>query len=107
MTVVNQPGKVGGQSGGELYLEIHPSQEDADTLETESAPCSTLAVDADALVLKAAGADAPRLAWYTIPLAVNRRDGIAVQVTQPVPLLRPIQPPSSAGNAFRKNVDLY
>ncbi len=84
VTVVNQPAKV-GWSGGELYLEVHPSQEDADALETEGAPRSTLAVDADALVLKAAGADAPRLDWYTIHLAETRRDGIAVQVTRPVP----------------------
>ncbi len=84
VTVVNQPVKV-GWSGGELYLEIHPSQEEADALETEGAPRSTLAVDADAVVLKAAGADAPRLDWYTIHLAETRRDGVAVQVTRPVP----------------------
>ena len=84
VAVVNQPAKV-GWSAGELYLEVHPSQEDADALETEGAPRSTLAVDADALVLKAAGADAPRLDWYTIHLAETRRDGIAVQVTRPVP----------------------
>jgi hypothetical protein len=57
---------------------VHPSQENADAHEPGGAPRSTLAVDADALVLKAAGADAPRLDWYTIHLAETRRDGIAV-----------------------------
>jgi L,D-transpeptidase ErfK/SrfK len=87
VTVVNQPAKV-GWSAGELYLEVHPSQDDADALETEGAPRSTLAVDADALVLKAAGADTPRLDWYTIHLAETRRDGIAVQMTGRCPVER-------------------
>jgi hypothetical protein len=39
VTVVNQPTKV-GWSPGELYLEIHPSREDADALETEGSPRS-------------------------------------------------------------------
>jgi L,D-transpeptidase ErfK/SrfK len=84
VTVVNQPAKV-GWSGGELYLEVHPTQQDADALEAEGAPRSPLAIDADDLVLKAAGADSDRLDWYTIHLAETRRDGVAVQVTRPVP----------------------
>jgi L,D-transpeptidase ErfK/SrfK len=84
VTVVNQPAKL-GWSGGELYLEVHPTQQDADALESEGAPRSALAIDADDLVLKAAGADADRLDWYTIHLAETRRDGVAVQVTRPVP----------------------
>jgi L,D-transpeptidase ErfK/SrfK len=84
VTIVNQPAKV-GWSAGELYLEIHPTQEDADALETEGAPRSSIAIDADSLVIAAAGDDAPRLDWYTIHLAEFRRDGVAVQITRPVP----------------------
>jgi len=84
VTVVDQPAKA-GWSGGELYLEVHPTQQDADALEEKGAPQSTLAADADDLVEKAAGLDAGRLDWYAIHLAEIRRDGIPVQVTRPVP----------------------
>jgi L,D-transpeptidase ErfK/SrfK len=83
VTVVNQPAKV-GWSGGELYLEVHPTQADADALEAEGAPRSTEAVDADEQVVKAAGADAERLDWYAIHLAEVKRDGVPVQITHPV-----------------------
>jgi len=84
VTVVNQPAKV-GWSAGELYLQVHPTQEDADTIETEGTLRSTEATDADDLVVRAAGGDAMRLDWYTIHLAETRRDGVAVQVTRPIP----------------------
>jgi L,D-transpeptidase ErfK/SrfK len=83
VTIVDQPVKT-AWSAGELYLEIHPTQQDADAIEEGGAPHS-LPVDADDLVLKAAGGDAGRLDWYGIHLAELRRDGIAVQVTRPVP----------------------
>jgi L,D-transpeptidase ErfK/SrfK len=82
--VVDQSAKT-GWSGGELYLEVHPTQQDADALEEEGAPRSTLAIDADDLITRTAGFDAGRLDWYTIHLAETRRDGVAVQVTRPVP----------------------
>jgi L,D-transpeptidase ErfK/SrfK len=84
VTVVDQPVKV-GWSGGELYLEVHPTQADADALEAEGAPGSTEAIDGDDLVVKAAGGDVPRLDWYTIHLAEVQRTGVPVQVTRPVP----------------------
>ncbi|MGO8919085.1 MAG: L,D-transpeptidase family protein [Stellaceae bacterium] len=84
VTVVDQPAKV-GWSGGELYLEVHPTQQDADALEETGVPRSTLAIDADELIAKTAGLDAGRLDWYTIHLAELRRDGVPIQVTRPVP----------------------
>jgi L,D-transpeptidase ErfK/SrfK len=84
VTVVDQQAKV-GWSGGELYLEVHPTQADADALEESGAPRSSEAVDADDLVIKAAGLDAGRLDWYSVHLAETRRDGVPVQVTRPVP----------------------
>jgi L,D-transpeptidase ErfK/SrfK len=84
VTVVNQPAKA-GWSDGELYLEVNPSQEDVDMLETEGVPGSGIAVDADDLVAHAAGDDIGRLDWYGIHMAESRRDGIPIQVTRPVP----------------------
>ncbi len=95
VTVVNQPAKA-GWSGGELYLEVHPDQADADALEAEGTPRSPLAIDADALVLKAAGRAAARLDWYAIHRAEMRRDGVPVAVTQPAPSSRPRNAPRSA-----------
>lgn len=82
VAVVNQPAKA-GWSDGELYLEVHPTQEDADALEAEGAPRSTAAIEADDLVIKAAGAEAARLDWHEIHEAERRRDGLPVRVTLP------------------------
>ena len=84
VTIVDQPIKV-GWSGGELYLEIHPTQADADALESEGAPRSIEAADADDLVARAAKADLARLDWYTIHLAEIQRNGVAIQITRPIP----------------------
>lgn len=79
--VVNQPAKA-GWSGDELYLEVHPSQSDADAIEAGGTPAPG-AVDADELVAVAAGTKEGQLDWYAIHLAEERRDGLPVQVTQP------------------------
>lgn len=84
VTVVDQPAKV-GWAAGELYLEVHPGQREADALESKGAPRSPIAIDADALVLKAAGLDAGRIDWYSVHLAEAQRTGAPVQVTRPVP----------------------
>ena len=82
VTIVDQPVKL-GWSGDELYLEIHADQEDAESLEITGAPRSTIAADADDLVVKAAGAQEYRLDWYTIHLAEAQRNGIPVRITLP------------------------
>ena len=81
VTVVDQQVKT-GWSAGELYLEIHASQADADSLETTGAPATNGDIDADALVIHAAGTSVKRLDWYAIHLAEAGRDGIPVQVTR-------------------------
>lgn len=81
VTVVNQPAKVAWQ-GGELYLEVHPLQGDIDAIELTGQPISNEGINADDLVLKAAGDQADRLDWYTIHLAEAHRDGIPVQITR-------------------------
>jgi L,D-transpeptidase ErfK/SrfK len=81
VTVVDQPAKA-GWSGDVLYLEVHPEQSDADWLESQGEPRSPGAVDAEAIVLKAAGGQADRLDWYAIALAEEQRNGV------PVPVIR-------------------
>jgi L,D-transpeptidase ErfK/SrfK len=82
VTVVDETVKVGWQ-GGQLYLEVHWDQEDAESLERDGVPRAVIAADADDLIVKAAGADVGRLDWYTIHLAEARRDGIPVQASLP------------------------
>ncbi len=82
VTVVDQQVKT-GWSAGELYLEIHASQADADFLEATGAPATKDAINADAMIAAAAGASAGRLDRAVIHLAERRRDGIPVQVTWP------------------------
>ncbi|GGF19831.1 hypothetical protein GCM10011611_27270 [Aliidongia dinghuensis] len=81
VTVVNQQAKV-GWSGNELYLEVHPTQSDADALETTGAPRSTTPVDADDLVRRKAGFELERVDWTVVHEAEARRDGVPVQVTR-------------------------
>jgi L,D-transpeptidase ErfK/SrfK len=80
VTVVDQPAKV-GWSDGELFLEVHPLQEDADGLEQDGAPWSPMPIDADFLVAAAAGREILRVDWDAVHAAELRRDGIPVQVT--------------------------
>jgi L,D-transpeptidase ErfK/SrfK len=94
VTVVNQPAKA-GWSGGLLYLEVHPEQSEADWLESQGEPRSPGAVDADPIVLKAAGSQADRLDWYTIALAEEQRNGIAV------PVIRPSSPQAIYGSSTK------
>jgi L,D-transpeptidase ErfK/SrfK len=82
VTVVDQTVKL-GWSVGELFLEVHPEQADAEALETTGQPRSTIAADADDLVLKAAGFQAERLDWYAIHLAEAQRSGTPVRITLP------------------------
>jgi L,D-transpeptidase ErfK/SrfK len=81
VTIVNQPVKL-GWSGGQLYLEIHPEQFEAEALESTGAPPSRIGTDADDVVLKAAGTEADRLDWYAIHMAETLRNGVPVRVTR-------------------------
>jgi len=81
VTVVDQPVKV-GRSGGELYLEVHPSQEDVDSIEETGQPAAIVAPDAETAVMKAAGADADRVDWYAVGRIAQRRTGVPEQITK-------------------------
>ena len=81
VTVVDQPVKV-GRSGGELYLEVHPSQEDVDSIEETGQPAAIVAPDAETAVMRAAGADADRVDWYAVGRIAQRRTGVPEQITK-------------------------
>jgi L,D-transpeptidase ErfK/SrfK len=94
VTVVDQLVKV-GWSGGELFLEVHPSQADADAIEAEGHSGRAGSEDPDELVAKAAGAQVGRVDWYRVHLAAAQRSGMVVQITRTPPLLaRPGAPRS-------------
>jgi L,D-transpeptidase ErfK/SrfK len=81
VAIVDQAVKL-AWSGGELYLEIHPDQADAEAIEATGKPRSFLANSADDLVINAAGTEAIRLNWYAIHLEESNRSGIMVRITQ-------------------------
>jgi len=91
VTVVDQQVKT-GWSAGELYIEIHASQADADSLESTGEPATSGEVDADAQIIAAAGDAIARLDWYAIHRAELHRDGVPVRVTRPAGQGEPAAP---------------
>ena len=82
VTVVDQPVKL-GWSGGELFLEVHPTQRDVDDIEETGRPSLLVVPDIERMVMETAKADAARVDWYTVGLVAQKRTGIPVQITQP------------------------
>jgi L,D-transpeptidase ErfK/SrfK len=82
--VVHQPAKV-GWSRGELYLEVHPRQDEADLIEAGGRSLAPRAEDVDDLVAKAAGSEPARIDWYHVHRAAIERTGAAIRITRPVP----------------------
>jgi len=80
VTVVDQPMKI-GWSEGEMFLEVHPSQAQADQIEIDGV-FEPEEIDNFVLkVVEAAGLDVGRLDWPTITRAAHLRTGVPVQVT--------------------------
>ncbi len=81
VTLVDQPVKL-GWFGGELFLEIHPSQTQADELELSQRftpePIDGLVLRVD----RAAGDEIGRIDWATVARAAERRSGIPVRITR-------------------------
>lgn len=80
--VVDQPAKV-GWLGGELFLEVHPLQADADGIEQTGTPWSDMPIDARALVMEAAGDELARIDWDAVRRAETRRNGMPIRITLP------------------------
>jgi L,D-transpeptidase ErfK/SrfK len=82
VTVVDQRVKL-GWSGGELYVEVHPTQDEVDLIESGKELPPETAPEIDERALAAAGAAAGRIDWYALHLAAQRRAGVPVLITRP------------------------
>lgn len=83
VTIIDQPVKFGWK-GKDLYLEIHPDQEQADHLEASGRFKATEIPNLELLITIAAGEEAPRLDWQVIRAAAQERRGVPVIVTRSV-----------------------
>jgi L,D-transpeptidase ErfK/SrfK len=79
VTVVDQPVKA-GWSDGALYVEVHPTQTQADAIEANEPIVPDPATDLDWRVQRAAGATAGRLDWPLIRRIAKERRGVPVRV---------------------------
>lgn len=82
VTVVDQPVKV-GWFGGELYLEVHPIQSEAEAVESGRPFAREPIPGLVPIVLRAAGDEAGRLDWPKIRQVEDDRRGVPVQVSRP------------------------
>jgi L,D-transpeptidase ErfK/SrfK len=82
VTIVDEPVKV-GWANGELWLEVHPSQRQADELETRGAFTPEGAPGAGTRILAAAADAKARLDWPAIARAIAQRRGVPVRITVP------------------------
>jgi len=83
VTVVNQPVKVGWR-GGDLYLEVHPTPDQADEIEMRDPVTPVSHPGLEDKVRKAAGADADRVDWDLVAQVAAEHRGVPVRVTRPV-----------------------
>ncbi len=79
--ILDQPTKI-GWSGGELYLEVHPTQRQADELEASGKMTPEPVFGLDAKLLRTAGKAAVRLDWQRIEAAALERRGIPIRITR-------------------------
>ncbi|MDJ0970296.1 MAG: L,D-transpeptidase family protein [Kiloniellales bacterium] len=79
--IVDQPVKL-GWSGGELYLEVHPTQTQADELEATGRLTPEPVFGLNAKLLRTAGEAAARLDWQAIEVTARERRGIPIRVTR-------------------------
>ncbi len=81
VTVIDEPVKL-GWSKGDLYLEIHPTQAQADELE-DKRRFTTRAIDSLVERIKqAAGEHAGRLDWELVARTAKDRSGVPVKITR-------------------------
>ena len=78
--VVDEPVKI-GWSGGELYLEVHPTRGQADQIESDGRFDPVPAVGIGALVLTLAGEESERVDWLAVERALTERSGVPVPIT--------------------------
>lgn len=81
VTTVDQPVKA-GWSDGALYLEVHPTQDEADEIEAHGRIENPSPLDAEQIVRQKAGELAERVDWALVKHTARARRGI------PVPIVR-------------------
>lgn len=81
VTMTDQPVKL-GWFGGELFLEVHPSQAQADELELRQPVTPAPIADLTARVEDAAGAHVNRIDWDSVARAGRQRSGTPVRITR-------------------------
>ena len=84
VTVIDQPIKV-GWSQGELYLEAHPSQSQADYLETNGVLKTEEVPDIFQRILAYAKSEKNRIDWDLVQKTLAKRQGYPIQITWPDP----------------------
>jgi L,D-transpeptidase ErfK/SrfK len=78
--VIDQPVKVGWLDG-ELYLQVHPSQKQAEEVEATGTFTPEPASDLAWLIVSKAGDAVGRIDWRVVERAAEERNGIAVKIT--------------------------
>jgi L,D-transpeptidase ErfK/SrfK len=84
VTVIDQPVKV-GWSDGALYLEVHPTQDEADRVELHGRLAGPVPLEADGLILAVAGHRATQVDWDLVRRTVHERRGFPVRITRKAP----------------------
>lgn len=79
VTVVDQPVKV-GWSDGALYLEVHPTQAEADEIESDGRVTNPVSLDVNDLIRAAASDRAGEIDWTLVGNVVRDRRGIPVRI---------------------------
>lgn len=90
VTVVDQPVKA-GWLGGVLYLEVHPTQVEADEIETDGRVTNPVPLEVGDLVRAVADGRAGEVDWALVRHVVRERRGIPVRII-------PERSPTHAGN---------
>jgi L,D-transpeptidase ErfK/SrfK len=80
VTVINEPVKA-AWVGNKLYVEAHPTMEQADRMEQQGGlPGYQLSADEMKVVMNAAGADAGRIDWTVLRQVIRERNGMPIVV---------------------------
>ena len=88
VTVVNQPIKL-GWSAGTLFLEVHPTLEQADELELRGTASPAALPDLRMLVMEMAGAAADEVDWAAVNRIARQHKGVPFQILRSASPLPP------------------
>lgn len=82
VTIIDQPAKVGWLDG-ELYLQVFPTQSQAEEIEVNGTFTPATADDLAKRITSKAGDAVQRIDWRLVDRAVAQRTGLAVRITRP------------------------